>query len=106
MPDTPVIRVQDPLPPVLPRKAKGLEVAEFDTELVVLAVAEQKAHHLQGLAAIVFDACDGRTRSNELALEVAEATGGDVQHALDEIAEVWRTFVRVGLVDGQVPRRR
>ncbi|MEY4175545.1 MAG: hypothetical protein RI900_2710 [Actinomycetota bacterium] len=93
-----VIRVEDPLPAVLPKHRKGLEIAEFDTELVVLETESNRAHHLQGLAAIVFDACDGRTRSDQLVRQVAEAMGIDEPEAHRQVADLWRTFVRIRLL--------
>lgn len=93
-----VIRIEEPLPEVLPKHRKELEVAEFDTELVVLATGSNRAHHLQGLAAIVFDACDGRTRSDRLVGEVAEAMGIDDAEARAQVTDLWRTFVRIGLL--------
>jgi len=106
MPDSRLIRVQDPLPDVLPKRRKGLEVAEFGTELVVLATHSKQAHHLQGLASIVFDACDGRTRSEELAQQVAQSTGCELREARSAIGEIWRTFVRAGLVEVQPRSKR
>ncbi|MBU6315418.1 MAG: PqqD family peptide modification chaperone [Acidobacteria bacterium] len=93
-----VIRISDPLPAVLPKRRKGLEVAEFEAELVVLDTASKQAHHLDGLASIVFDACDGRTRSQELIRQVAEATGSEPTAVASEVTELWRSFVRLGLV--------
>lgn len=59
----------------LPARRADLEVAEFDTEYVVYDPRGQRVHRLSGLAAVVFDACDGVTSHSHLI--------GEVQTVLD-----------------------
>ena len=110
MSETPgIIAIREPLPAVMPAQRPGLELAEFDTEVVVWDPESKMVHHLDGLAAIAFDACDGTTGSDELVSEIAEATGLDHAAVVDEVTTVWQMFNRrnlFALPEPKVQRRR
>ena len=93
-----VIAVREALPATFPARRAGLEIAEFDTELVVWDPTSKMVHHLEGIAAIVFDACDGSTRSDELVAEIAEATGVEPAVVNEEVLTVWQMFNRRDLL--------
>lgn len=59
----------------LPAVSSGLEVAEFEDELVVLDLTRQRVHHLRVPASVVFDACRSRTAVGELRDLFVETTG-------------------------------
>lgn len=100
MPDAPrLITVSEPLPASLPARRDDLEIAEFDTEVVVWDPVAKMVHHLQGLAAIVFDACDGATRSAELVDEIDDATGMGRAVVEEEVTTVWQMFNRRSLFE-------
>jgi len=108
MPDpSGVISIREPLPAVMPARRPGIEIADFDTEVVVWDPASQMVHHLDGLAAVVFDACDGVTRTDDLIAEITEATGLERSAAVAEVTTVWAIFNRrnlFALPEPTVPR--
>lgn len=65
----------------MPTRRTDLEIADFDTELVVLDPVRHQAHHLDTPLAIVFDACDGRTPRSSVVAEIAAATGTGLDEA-------------------------
>lgn len=93
-----VIKVVEPLPEVFPDCSERLLKAEFDTEMVVWAKGTTRAHHLDGLAAILLDACDGVTRSAAFIDEVAEVTGCEHETAAQAVDDAWRLLIGSGLV--------
>lgn len=98
MPDAPrIISIREPLPATLPVRRSDLEVAEFDTELVVWDPVAKMVHHLHGVAAILFDACDGLTPSSQLIGEIQEATGLSRAVVDEELTTVWQMFNRRSL---------
>ena len=101
-----VIAVREALPAVLPTRRAGLEVAEFDTEFVVWDPTSKMVHHLEGVAAILFDACDGSTGSAELLAEIAEATGVTLDAVTDEVTTVWQMYNRRDLLATPEPPAR
>ena len=98
-----VIAVREALPATLPARRAGLEIAEFDTEFVVWDPKWKMVHHLEGVAAILFDACDGSTHSAELLAEIAEATGVTLAAVTDEVTTVWQMFNRRDLLAAPEP---
>jgi len=93
-----IIRVVESVPEVLPDRRPSVLVADFGTESVVWVKGKKVAHHLTGLSAVMFDACDGATRTDDLIDEVVEAIGCDRTEAAEAVAETWRTLVGVGLI--------
>lgn len=78
---------------VLPQVAEGLEVADFETELVVLVPQRRMVHLLEPDAALVFDSCRRGDSTEVLVAELAEASGREpadvaawVDGALAELA--------------------
>jgi hypothetical protein len=65
----------------MPARRADLEIADFDTELVVLDPVRHQTHHLDTPLAIVFDACDGRTSRASVAAEIAAAADVDIDEA-------------------------
>lgn len=98
--------VSDELPTVLPRRHADVEVAEFDTEYVVFDPRCNEVHLITGLAAVVFDACDGVTPTAQLVEEIEEllqipgdAVAREVVSALDQLR-------RIGILRGTAPTDR
>ena len=83
------------LPTVLPRRRAEVVTADFGTELVVLVPDRRRVHHLDEGLSLVLDACNGRTTTEQLVAEVADATAtqaADVERwlasGLDQLREI------------------
>jgi hypothetical protein len=85
------------LPEVLPARHPDLEVAEFETEFVVFDAANRMVHHLEGVQALVFDACDGMTSAESIGGELAAAGLGG------RFADAFSELVALGLLEGTTP---
>lgn len=83
------------LPEVMPARHEALEVAEFETELVVFDPRSDQVHLLEGFSAVVFDACDGESLPDGLVADVVEVGGVDVDQAKGAVA---RTLVELGVL--------
>lgn len=82
----------------LPAPSDALEIAEFETELVVFDADHGEIHLLSDLAAIVFDACVARAARSELAAEITEALDLTAVHAEQRIEEALASLVAARLV--------
>jgi hypothetical protein len=80
-----------------PGRREGLIVESLEDELVVYDTERNRAHSLNGVAAAVWEACDGVRDSAALA-EAVGVTEDDVWRALSQLEER-------GLLDGELPRR-
>jgi hypothetical protein len=88
------------LPEVLPDRNSDVEVAAFDTEFVVFDPRNRMAHRLEGQHALVFDACDGSTRTAALLAELHEAGAGDVDEVRAMLTERLAELADLGLLVG------
>jgi hypothetical protein len=69
-----------------PVRAEGLEVHEVDDGLVVYqSQPEERVHHLNNTAAIVFELCDGQNTPSEISGQLAGAFG--LSEVPDQVAE-------------------
>jgi hypothetical protein len=83
----------------MPTRAPDVEVAEIDGELVVLVPSERRAHHLDPLLALVFDACDGVTPLASVVAEIAEATSTSADEVTDRVGRAIQLLRDRHLVD-------
>lgn len=93
-----IIRVVETPPEVLPDRRSLVLTADFGTETVVWVKGTKVAHHLTGLGAILFDACDGSTRTADFIDEVAEVIGCTREEATEAVSDTWRALVGNGLM--------
>lgn len=90
-------------PVVLPRRHPAVEVAEFETEIVVLEPRTEQVHLLGPLASLVFDACDGSTTVDELVAEIADWTSDDRASIEAAVATTLRELGGLGMLEGIEP---
>lgn len=98
---------------VLPQVAEGLEVADFETELVVLVPQRRMVHLLEPDAALVFDSCRRGDSTEVLVAELAEASGREpadvaawVDGALAELASKQLLAAEQEIAMGRVADQR
>lgn len=82
----------------LPTPSSMLEVAEFDTELVVLVPQDRRTYHLDTAIAVVFDSCRRGDQFGELLDELSRSTGEDRRAVRSWVEQVLEEFTRCGLV--------
>ena len=82
----------------LPAIAAGVEIADFDTELVALVVADRRAVHLESAHAIVLDSCRRGDSVARVSAELAAATGQTADDIEGWVDEVVQELARLGLV--------
>lgn len=82
----------------LPSIAPGIEIAEFDTELVVLVPNDRRAVHLDSGHAIVLDSCRRGHGADRLVADVVEATGDDAEAVREWVDGVLRELARLGIL--------
>ena len=70
----------------LPAVAAGVEVADFETELVILVPDRRRAHLLEPMWALLFDSCQKGHTAERFLGDVADDVGWD-----DASAEAWLT---------------
>ena len=87
----------------MPLPHPELEIAEFDTELVVLDPRVDRVHHVVGLIAVVFDACDGTTTVEQLAAELADALAISPADADGQVRAALGVLGGNGLLEGTDP---
>lgn len=83
----------------LPVVSPSVEVADFDTELVVLVPGRRAAHHLEPDAAILFDSCRRGHSMDAVVAELATATGQDPAAVADWVRFALSEFADKGLFD-------
>lgn len=94
------------LPDVLPARHPDLEVAEFDTEYVIFDPRCSEVHLIEGVTAIVFDACDGSTPLADLVEEFSDVLGIDASVVRIQVAEALVALASVGALEGTTPTER
>jgi PqqD family protein of HPr-rel-A system len=88
------------LPQVMPARNPAVEVAEFETELVVFDPRSDQVHLLEGLSAVVFDACDGESPPAALVADLVDVGGVDADQAQVLIARTLVELAVLGLLAG------
>ncbi len=84
----------------LPARNPATEVAEFDTEIVVLETHSRQVHLLGPMASVVFDACGRDGSVDALVAEVAEWSTEDVDTIRSAIEATLADLARLGLLEG------
>jgi PqqD family protein of HPr-rel-A system len=90
----------------LPRVRDDLHVVELDGEAVVYDEATGDLHHLNAVATVVLDLCDGSATAREVARDVAlafEEAPPDVER---HVRRCIREFRSVGLLERNGGDRR
>ena len=82
----------------LPALVPDIEIAEFDTELVVLVPGERRAVRLEPGHAVVLDSCRRGDDLDRLVDDVATATGSDATAARAWVGQVVQELARLGVV--------
>lgn len=93
------------LPDVMPARHPGLEVAEFDSALVVFGADANQVHLLQQVHALVFDSCDGSTPRAAVAGELVDAGVGPEADVDELVSSVLDDLARLGLLEGATPSK-
>jgi hypothetical protein len=91
---------------LLPRRHDELEVAEFDGEFVVFDPRCMDVHLIGNLTAVVFDACDGRSRRSDLISDLVDVVGLDGAAAERAVTDSLDALAQRGLIAGTTPERR
>jgi hypothetical protein len=84
---------------VLPGVAAEVEVADFDTELVVLVPSRRLAHHLEPMWALVFDSCRRGDDADDLHQELVKATGWTADETSEWIGHAVAQLTALGVTD-------
>lgn len=58
---------------LLPRKAEGLDLHEVKDGFIIYAAGNDRVHHLNPVAALIFELCDGTRDAEQVAVAVARA---------------------------------
>lgn len=58
---------------LLPKKAEGLDLHEVKDGFIIYAVGNDRVHHLNPTAALIFELCDGTRDADQVAAAVAQA---------------------------------
>lgn len=82
----------------LPAIAPGIEIADFDVEIVALIPDRRRAVHLEAGHAIVLDSCRRGDELDHVASEIARATGLDPADAAVWVDSVVQELARLGVV--------
>ena len=91
------------LPDVLPARHPDVDVAEFETVWVVFDSRVEQVHVLSGAGAMVFDACDGVTRSSVVVDEMVDGGFGSTDEARRVVDGVLQELACLGLLEGSEP---
>lgn len=81
-----------------PKQAENLELETVDDELIVLDTASGHVHKLNGTAAQVFNACDGKTPVDAIVDTLLETYDVPRSQAAADVAQVLDVFAEQGLV--------
>ena len=82
----------------LPQPLPEIEIADFETELVVLVPGQRRAHLLEPLVALLFDSCRAGHDLDEVVEEVNTATGWPVEDTRAWLSNALRSLQRSGIV--------
>ncbi len=82
----------------LPAVSPGIEVADFETELVVLVPDRRRAHLLEPLWALLFDSCQNGHTAERFLGDVAGDVGWDEVAAGSWLDEALAVFEASGVV--------
>ena len=76
---------------VAPPRRRDLTVHELDDEVIISEPSDGSTYHLNRTAALVWERCDGRATTREIAAGLAAAFDVPFDEALDDVEElvVW-----------------
>ena len=83
----------------LPSIAAGVEIADFDTELVVLVPGDRRAVHLQAGHAIVLDSCRRGHGIDRLVADMSAASDEPPESIRRWTLDVVQELARLGIVE-------
>lgn len=86
------------------RRQADLRIEEFQGELLVYDLRNHRAHSLNGIAASIWNTCDGTASVQEIAARVASTSGSAVDEAV-----VWQALTDLdtaSLLDTAVDRKQ
>ena len=92
-------------PDLMPARHPGLEIAEFDSALVVFDADANQVHLLQQVHALVFDSCDGSTPRPSVVAEFVDAGVGSEADVDELVSSVLGDLSRLGLLEGTTPSK-
>ena len=84
----------------VPSRAADVATVEVDGEAVLLDERENRLHHLNHTAALLWVCFDGQASLAELAVELSEELGTDFDRVLADVLAVARHLAAEGLLDG------
>jgi hypothetical protein len=87
-------------PGFVPARPAAVLTIELDGEAVLLDERENRLHHLNHTAALLWLCFDGHASLAELAVELSEALGTDADRVLADVVAVARRLGAEGLLDG------
>jgi hypothetical protein len=85
-------------------KARGdLSIVEMDGEAVIYDHKNDTMHHLNAAAALVFRLCDGSGSVNQLASDIAGASGATPKTVYRQVRQLVRFLREADLLEGTLP---
>jgi PqqD family protein of HPr-rel-A system len=82
-----------------PKVREDLHVVELDGEAVVYDEVSGDLHHLNPVATLVLELCDGTATAREVAVDVASAVDDAPPDVERHVRRCIRTFRTVGLLE-------
>jgi Coenzyme PQQ synthesis protein D (PqqD) len=82
-----------------PRQRQDLSTRTVDDETIILDRATNQVHQLNTTASFVWQRCDGRHTSLDVADELRAAFDVDAATASEAVGEALRRFAELGLLD-------
>lgn len=82
-----------------PRARADLAVVELDDEAIIYDAQSGQLHRLNSTGRIVFSLCDGRSTTQELAADLAEAYGLPCEEMETHVATLVANLQSAGLVE-------
>ncbi len=87
---------------IVPQRRADLDVQELDGEAVLFDRATGDTHKLNVTALHVWQRCDGRSTTREIAENLAECYQVDFESALDDVEQSLLGFAERQLIQGSV----
>ena len=73
---------------VVPPRREDVVVHEHDDEIVISVLADGSTYHLNPTAVLVWERCDGRSTTREIAQQLADAYDVKFDEALNDVEEL------------------
>jgi len=91
--------LQDIGPDFVAHRRQQMLTVEIDREAIVYDELQEVAHLLSPTAAIIWDLLDGRSRLDEVAVDLAQAFDASTEQVLADVLKLVQEFARRGLLD-------